>query len=104
MTVWVLLALLLLAPSALSAGTMEIEYTEDIDKFKSDNQRGRMELLMGCWLYSREFSTSVHRPYQMALIKRCMKRVTRKDSVNKITSLIGKNMSETKTYEQIVPR
>ena len=53
MTIWVLLTLLLIAPSALSAGNMEIKYTEDIDKFKSDNQRGRMELLMGCWLYSR---------------------------------------------------
>lgn len=32
-----------------------------------------------------------------------MKHITRKDSVVKITSLIGKNMTSTKTYEQIVP-
>jgi hypothetical protein len=32
-----------------------------------------------------------------------MKHISRKDSVVKITSLIGKNMTSTKTYDQIVP-
>ena len=103
MTIWVLFMALLVALPVSSAGTMEIEYTEDIDKFKSDNQRGRMELLMGCWLYSRDHSSSTHLPYRMALIKSCMRRVSRKDSVNKITSLIGKNLTEPKQYHEIVP-
>jgi hypothetical protein len=37
------------------------------------------------------------------LVKVCLKHITRKDSVVKITSLIGKNMTSTKTYQDVVP-
>lgn len=37
------------------------------------------------------------------MVKACLKHITRKDSVVKITSLIGKNMTTTKTYAEIVP-
>ncbi len=40
---------------------------------------------------------------KLALIKVCMKHITRKDSVVKITALIGKNMTTTKRYEEVVP-
>ena len=62
-----------------------------------------MELLMGCWLMSREYSSNQHLPYRMALIKACMRHITRKDSVVKITSLIGKNMTTPRDYQDIVP-
>ena len=39
----------------------------------------------------------------LALVKVCLRHITRKDSVVKITSLIGKNMTSTKTYSQVVP-
>lgn len=31
----------------------ELKYTEDVEEYKRDNQRGRMEVLLGCWLLSR---------------------------------------------------
>jgi hypothetical protein len=39
----------------------------------------------------------------MHLIKTCLKRITRKDSVLKITELIGKNMEKPKTFAEVVP-
>jgi hypothetical protein len=64
--------------------------------------RGRMELLLGCWLMSREYRSAPVENYQLALIKKCMQKITRKDSVVKVTALIGKNMTTPKRYEDIV--
>lgn len=61
-----------------------------------------MELLLGCWLLAREYSNSTMQGYRLDLIKGCMRHITRKDSVAKITSLIGKNMYPPKKYEEIV--
>jgi hypothetical protein len=52
---------------------------------------------------TREHKPDANEQYQLSLVKTCMKHITRKDSVVKITSLIGKNMTSTKTYSQIVP-
>ena len=80
----------------------ELKYTEDIEEYKRDNQRGRMEVLLGCWLLSREYSENESQAYQLELIKKCMRKITRKESVVKITSLIGKNMTMPKKYEDVV--
>jgi hypothetical protein len=61
-----------------------------------------METLLGCWLLGRDYDRSSSEARQLVLIKACMRRITRKDSVLKITSLIGKNMAPPKTYEEIV--
>ncbi len=61
-----------------------------------------MELLLGCWLMAREYSNDTNQAHQIKLVKKCMKRISRKDSVVKITSLIGKNMTTPKNYEDIV--
>jgi hypothetical protein len=55
-------------------------------------------MLVGCWLMSREYMPAGTDDQKLALVKVCMKHITRKDSVVKITSLIGKNMTETKSY------
>lgn len=78
-------------------------YTEDLEVFKSDKRNARLELLVGCWLLGREYSPSQDKPYQIALIKACLQRITRKDSVLKITQLVGKNVEPPKSYAQIVP-
>lgn len=96
-----LIAAFLLLP-ACSADVSEPVYTEDVEVFRKDNQRGRMELLLGCWLLSREYNSSASENHQLALIKACMRTISRKDSVVKITSLIGKNMTLPKTYLQVV--
>lgn len=70
--------------------------------FKKDNLRGRMEVLLGCWLLGRDYERNVSEGRQLSLLKACMRRITRKDSVVKITSLIGKNMAPPKTYEEVV--
>lgn len=64
--------------------------------------RGRMELLLGCWLMTREYSNDTNQAYKLNLVKKCMKKISRKDSVVKITSLIGKNMTTPKKFEDIV--
>ena len=51
---------------------------------------------------AREYSNDTNQAYQIGLIKKCMKKISRKDSVVKITSLIGKNMAPPKKYEDIV--
>jgi hypothetical protein len=61
-----------------------------------------MEVLLGCWLMSREYSNDTNVNYRLGLIKKCMRKISRKDSVVKITSLIGKNMSMPKKYDDIV--
>lgn len=38
-----------------SASDDRPEYTEDLDRFKSDKLKVRLELLVGCWLMSREY-------------------------------------------------
>lgn len=85
-----------------AADISEPEYTEDVEVFKSVNLRGRMETLLGCWLLGRDYDRNATEARQLVLIKACMQRITRKDSVLKITSLIGKNMAPPKTYEEIV--
>jgi hypothetical protein len=92
----VLVACLLLAVSA--ADLSDPQYTEEVEVFKKDNLRGRMEVLLGCWLLSRDIERDASEGRQLALLKACMRRISRKDSVVKITSLIGKNMAPPKTY------
>jgi hypothetical protein len=55
-------------------------------------------MLVGCWLMTRDYMPLGNDQEKLALIKICMKHITRKDSVVKITSLIGKNMTSTKSY------
>ncbi len=85
-----------------AADISEPQYTEEVEVFKKDNLRGRMENLLGCWLLSRDYDRNASEGRQLLLIKACMRRITRKDSVLKITSLIGKNMAPPKTYEEVV--
>ena len=85
------------------AGDGRPQYTEDLDKFKKDNHKQRLELLVGCWLMAREHQSNTTEGEMLALVKVCLKHITRKDSVVKITSLIGKNMTSTKTYSEVVP-
>ena len=59
-------------------------------------------MLLGCWLMGRDFEKEASEPRTLSLLKACMKRVTRKDSVLKITSLIGKNLAPPKTYQEVV--
>lgn len=65
--------------------------------------RGRMELLLGCWLMSREYNPHHgNEDYLLVLIKKCLQKITRRDSYAKVTSLIGKNTTVPKKYEDIV--
>jgi len=52
---------------------------------------------------TREHSPSASEGEMLAHVKVCLKHISRKDSVLKITALIGKNMTSTKTYSEIVP-
>ena len=38
----------------------------------------------------------------LKLVKECMKKVTRKQAILKITELVGKNMEPAKKYEDII--
>lgn len=53
---------------------------------------------------SRDHHPTASESEKLMLIKTCLRHITRKDSVVKITSLSGKNMTETKTYDQVVPK
>ena len=46
----VVVSLILAAPADDSP-----EYTENLDQFKSDRQKIRLEMLVGCWLMTREY-------------------------------------------------
>lgn len=87
-----LIIILCLTPQTF-AEVSEVIYTEDLAKFKSDNVRGRMEQLLGCWLMAREYTESgmPSRGLLLSLIKKCMMKISRRDSVVKITALVGKN-------------
>lgn len=100
---WKLLCLIVFLTLAFAAEEERPEYTESLEKFKSDKHKTRLELLVGCWLMSREYMSQGSEQQHLALVKTCLKHITRKDSVVKITSLIGKNMTSTKTYDQVVP-
>lgn len=100
---WKLLCFVVLILVACAAEEERPEYTESLEKFKTDKHKTRLELLVGCWLMSREHLPNASEQQQLALVKTCLKHINRKDSVVKITSLIGKNMTTTKTYSQVVP-
>lgn len=98
-----LIAFALLLATASQAETAEPQYTEDVELFKKENMRGRMELLLGCWLMSREYNPLAgNEDYLLVLIKKCMQKITRRDSYTKVTSLIGKNTTVPKNYQDIV--
>jgi len=97
--------LTLIVATLLAAATEDEmpTYTEDLQLFRADRHKIRLEMLVGCWLMAREYMPLGNQMEKLTLIKACMKHITRKDSVVKITSLIGKNMTSTKNYEEIVP-
>lgn len=101
-TKWICLAFVLFVALA-QQNDQKPQYTEDLAKFKADKYKIRMEMLVGCWLVTREYLPLANQRQKLVFIKTCLKHITRKDSVVKITSLIGKNMTATKNYEQIVP-
>ena len=98
-----IIAFTLLVAVSVQAETAEPQYTEDVELFKKENMRGRMELLLGCWLMSRDYNPQAgNEDYLLALIKKCMQKITRRDSYAKVTSLIGKNTTVPKKYQDIV--
>lgn len=65
-------------------------------------------MLVGCWLMIKQHEKMSKIDYDnylvLKMIKPCMKKITRKDSVVRITALIGKNMTETKRYDEVVDK
>lgn len=51
---------------------------------------------------TKEYSSYKNDTNQIGLLKKCLKKISRKDSVVKITSLVGKNMTTPKNFEDIV--
>jgi len=41
-------------------------------------------------------------PVSIAMVKKCMQKITLKDAVNKVTALVGKNLTQTKSFLEIV--
>lgn len=73
-------------------------------------------MVVGCWLLSKyylEFSKSTYLFFKdqklkeivmVKLVKECMKKITRKEAILKITELVGKNMQPAKKYENLVDK
>ena len=51
---WKVVVVLVLLGLTASAAPEKPDYTEDLEKFKSDRHKERLELLVGSWLMARE--------------------------------------------------
>ncbi|MBS1890041.1 MAG: hypothetical protein JST59_02010 [Actinobacteria bacterium] len=125
-----LLIALVVVLAALAKAPLETpEYTEDLETFKKDKNVIRMQMLAGCWLIVDEYlstknpaetvvidegngsvpqtETKESEPTEItragiAMVKRCMQKITLKEAVNRVTFLIGKNLTQAKTFQEIV--